>query len=311
MDDLFSIEDQWNTLSGDAGFTAALRELRASFGAPRAPPRMSSVYIGYWGGYPDYEVENQADRPDSLLRCAFALYCAPAGPGRTAKAGKGTTRSSNGRTAAAGMGARRGRFQIIGVMDGLPNTRVNDLLQDRAGNMWFATKGACRYDGHAITCFTREDGLAYDWVTSVLEDRAGNLWFGTTTGLTRFRPPPPSHPRITIDAVVADRRHEGTAVLAIPSTVSLVAFEFHGTSFKTRSDAIVYRYRLEGHAPEWRTTRARRVEYEDLPTGTYTFAMEGLSAAGLLERIMGEVKEFRGETPQGDDQAVVVLKVEK
>ncbi|MBI2502733.1 MAG: SpoIIE family protein phosphatase [Candidatus Latescibacteria bacterium] len=36
----------------------------------------------------------------------------------------------------------------------------------------------------------------------------------------------------------------------------------------------------------------------------------GLSAAALLERIVAEVTAFRGETPQGDDQTVVVLKVE-
>lgn len=35
-----------------------------------------------------------------------------------------------------------------------------------------------------------------------------------------------------------------------------------------------------------------------------------IGAEALLERIMAEVKEFRGETPQGDDQTVVVLKVE-
>ena len=38
---------------------------------------------------------------------------------------------------------------------------------------------------------------------------------------------------------------------------------------------------------------------------------EGLSAEAQLERIMGEVKRFRGETPQGDDQTAVVLKVER
>lgn len=38
---------------------------------------------------------------------------------------------------------------------------------------------------------------------------------------------------------------------------------------------------------------------------------EGLSAEALLERLMGEVKGFREEVPQGDDQTVVVLKVEK
>lgn len=37
---------------------------------------------------------------------------------------------------------------------------------------------------------------------------------------------------------------------------------------------------------------------------------EGLSAEGLLERVMQEVKAFRGEVAQGDDQTVVMMKIE-
>ncbi len=38
---------------------------------------------------------------------------------------------------------------------------------------------------------------------------------------------------------------------------------------------------------------------------------EDLSAEALLARIIQEVKAFSGEVPQGDDQTVVVLKVER
>ena len=51
----------------------------------------------------------------------------------------------------------------------------------------------------------------------------------------------------------------------------LVAFEFHGISLKTRPEATLYRYQLTGYDEEWQTTRNRRVEYQDLPTGEYTF----------------------------------------
>ena len=37
---------------------------------------------------------------------------------------------------------------------------------------------------------------------------------------------------------------------------------------------------------------------------------EDLSAEGLIDRLIGAVQEFAGETPQGDDMTVVVLKVE-
>ena len=31
-----------------------------------------------------------------------------------------------------------------------------------------------------------------------------------------------------------------------------------------------------GHEEEWQTTHARRVEYQDLPTGSYTFEVEAV-----------------------------------
>jgi len=38
--------------------------------------------------------------------------------------------------------------------------------------------------------------------------------------------------------------------------------------------------------------------------------LEGLSAEALIDRVITEVKTFSGNTPQGDDQTMVVLKVE-
>ena len=37
---------------------------------------------------------------------------------------------------------------------------------------------------------------------------------------------------------------------------------------------------------------------------------EDLSAPQLLDYLISEVKTFTGDTPQGDDQTIVVLKVE-
>lgn len=59
--------------------------------------------------------------------------------------------------------------------------------------------------------------------------------------------------------------------MALPSTVGLVTFEFHGTSMKTRPDGMVYRYRLSGHDEEWQTTGEQYADYEEIPTGRYTF----------------------------------------
>jgi signal transduction histidine kinase len=39
---------------------------------------------------------------------------------------------------------------------------------------------------------------------------------------------------------------------------------------------MVYRYRLRGFDPDWRTTHARRVEYQNLPRGNYVFEVEAV-----------------------------------
>ena len=81
----------------------------------------------------------------------------------------------------AGAGFRVGMWQTFGVPDGLAGAVVLDILQDRAGHMWFTTNGngVSRYDGRTFTTFTTADGLGSDSVWPVFEDRDGNLWFGT------------------------------------------------------------------------------------------------------------------------------------
>lgn len=65
---------------------------------------------------------------------------------------------------------------------------IRCILQDRAGNFWFATdgEGVCRYDGKSYTYFTQRDGLCSNFVWSIQEDRRGNLWFGTRDGVCRY-----------------------------------------------------------------------------------------------------------------------------
>ena len=126
-------------------------------------------------------------------------------------------------------------------------------------------------DGQVFQTLTRHDGLTGNSVRSILQDREGNFWFGTGDGLVRYRPPQPNPPKALIDAVIADRRYGDIDEVEVSSRVGLVAFEFHGMSFKTRAGGIVYRYQLVGYDSDWKNTNARRIEYQDLPKGNYTF----------------------------------------
>jgi len=164
-------------------------------------------------------------------------------------------------------------FTTFTTQDGLGDSQLRSISQDRAGHLWFGGHGGAisRYDGQVFQTLTRHDGLTGSSVRSIYQDVAGNIWFATYTGVVRYRPPAPSPPPVFIDAVVADSRYSGVSEVTLAGSRGLVAFEFHGMSFKTRPEAMVYRYRLVGYDEDWKNTNARRVEYQNLPRGSYTF----------------------------------------
>ena len=63
-----------------------------------------------------------------------------------------------------------------------------DVLEDRKGNLWFASKdsGVYCYNGKSFQHFTTKDGLASNLNLHIYEDKAGNIWFGTNGGLSRY-----------------------------------------------------------------------------------------------------------------------------
>ncbi|MCP4654788.1 MAG: SpoIIE family protein phosphatase [bacterium] len=84
------------------------------------------------------------------------------------------------------------RFQKITMEDGLPESRVLQILQDRLGFLWFGTtNGLVRYDGYGFTTYKPDPEDPYSLsgrlIRSLVEDRAGRLWIGTMSGgLNRF-----------------------------------------------------------------------------------------------------------------------------
>ena len=175
------------------------------------------------------------------------------------------------------------KFTTFTTEDGLAGNGVYSMFQDGEGYLWFGTGGGVsRYDGQVFQTLTRQDGLAGDVgfgaTGAILQDGEGQLWFGgATKGVTRYRPPPPSPPSVSIDALVAGERYGNPQDLTITSNTRLITFEFRGgMSFKTRPEGMVYRYRLNGHEVDWNTTHARRVEYADVPKGNYRFEVQAV-----------------------------------
>ncbi len=161
------------------------------------------------------------------------------------------------------------------TQDGLAHNAIRAIYQSRDGHLWVGTDGGVvsRFDGRVFQTLSRRDGLNGQSVRAIVQDEDGAMWFSTYQGVIRYQPPAPTQPEIFVTAVVADRRYEKPQAVAIPSTSGLVAFEFQGRSLMTPPDSHVYLYRLQGHETDWQQTRARRVEYTDLPVGQYKFEL--------------------------------------
>jgi len=163
-------------------------------------------------------------------------------------------------------------FVTFTTEDGLAHNTVWSITQSEEGNIWIGTSGGVnQYDGKVFQTLTQEDGLLSSSVWFLLHDQKDQIWTGTAKGVTRYSPPVSHPPSILIDAVIASRRYEEISELVVPYSTGLTIFEFHGVSFKTRPEAMVYRYRLRGYEEDWKNTSERRAEYQDLPIGDYTF----------------------------------------
>jgi ligand-binding sensor domain-containing protein/signal transduction histidine kinase len=92
-----------------------------------------------------------------------------------------------------GLPAQRKEFNfgLISIEQGLSQSTVFSIAQDKRGFMWFGTNdGLNKYDGYKMTVFKPDPGdpnsLCGNRVFSIFEDSGGDLWIGTDGGLNKF-----------------------------------------------------------------------------------------------------------------------------
>ena len=82
-------------------------------------------------------------------------------------------------------------FSHIGTDQGLSQSSVFDVTQDRLGFMWMATAdGLNRYDGYGFKTYHNlprdRFSIGSDIIKTVMIDRQGRLWIGTNAGLSLY-----------------------------------------------------------------------------------------------------------------------------
>jgi len=102
-------------------------------------------------------------------------------------------------------------FNHLTIEDGLSQSSVTCILQDRSGFMWFGTQdGLNRYDGYNIKVFKNDPGdstsLTDNFIFSIYEDLSGTLFVETQSGtFHRYNPRSESFQIVIKDSINLER----------------------------------------------------------------------------------------------------------
>lgn len=85
------------------------------------------------------------------------------------------------------------RLNTLSVKDGLPNTSVSAILQDKNEYLWFGTQGGlARYNGIDFKIFSQDpfdnNSLNHNLIQTMMLDTDGTIWIGTYNSLCHFDP---------------------------------------------------------------------------------------------------------------------------
>src|SRR5262249_3314632 len=83
------------------------------------------------------------------------------------------------------------KFEHLSVEQGLSQSLVTSIVQDRQGFIWFGTiDGLNRYDGYGFAVYRHipkdNTSLVANEINTIFEDSEGLLWIGTANGLSCY-----------------------------------------------------------------------------------------------------------------------------
>ncbi len=79
-------------------------------------------------------------------------------------------------------------FRNYSVKEGMSQSQIKDIVQDKEGYLWFATaEGLTRFDGRKFRHYSKKDGLANTFINKILIDSRGDFWLGhRAMGITKY-----------------------------------------------------------------------------------------------------------------------------
>ena len=184
------------------------------------------------------------------------------------------------------------RFSRLSTTQGLSQTRVQQIVQDDEGFIWFGTQyGLDRYDGYKFKVFShdpaRTNSLSGVYIHSLFKDRSGSLWIGSDQALDRFDPRtetfihyPLQAPGLgAIQAAVLDINQDKDAAIwlatgvglfrLVPTTGTMRLFQHDPSDPSSLSNSEVQSTLQDRHNRFWVATRSGLDEF-DRRTGKVT-----------------------------------------
>jgi signal transduction histidine kinase len=188
------------------------------------------------------------------------------------------------------------------VSNGLPCDKIDAVVEDDHATVWLATPcGLLGLSSEEVNEWWRNPGItvhprildSFDgWepgeVSFQPAARAadGRLWFANQSAVQVVDPDRLPHntlrPPVQIEGIVADRRDFPVqAGLRLPPLTRDLQISYTALSL-VAPQKVRFRYRLEGHDPDWQDAATRRQAfYNDLPPGDYRFRVIACNNDGI------------------------------
>src|SRR6266496_1373353 len=125
------------------------------------------------------------------------------------------------------------KFEHLTATDGLSHNKVQCILQDKQGYMWFGTvHGLNRYDGYTFKVFENIPGdslsIANDNIISLYQDKNDLIWIGTFTVLSCYNPGTETFLNYNLPALhgeIHDFKEDENGMLWIATGFGLFSFD--------------------------------------------------------------------------------------
>jgi len=200
--------------------------------------------------------------------------------------------------------ARTGTFKTYYEQDGLSGNAVSCVLEDDSGHLWISTNnGLSVFDASKQTfkSYSAADGLPGadlgGW-SACFKSPTGEMFFGGFSGGVAFHPDKVVDSPYVPPVVLTDFRLFGwpvtvgvhsplhksigyTSALRLSHDQNVFSLEFSALSYFNPATNR-YRYKLDGLDRQWHEvgSNQRLVTYTTLPSGMYTFRVQGATSRG-------------------------------